>query len=969
MFTFKKSILLLLFLAISLIVSGTTYYVSNAGNDASNGLSVSASWRTIAKVNSFSFAAGDIILFNKGDTWYETLTVSSTGTNSHVITFGAYGSGNAPVISGFTTLTGWTNYGGGIYSKAISVQSTPNIVLLDGVNTPLGRTPNLSFTRGWPSNTPTVTSPSSTSVTCSGLQTSPSLVGADIVIRTAEWITERRTITSHSGNTVGYAATQYTPPAGAGCFIENDISCLDVYGEWCYRSGTIYMYFGNDNPTNHTIKISTRNNVITCSKNYMTFDGLVIEGGNTSSISLSGASYNTIQNSTIRYGGDFGIYGASSNYLTVTTSTIDNNNNSAITLGSECTNYRISYNTISNSGMIPGMGQSSDNDYNAIVAPGNYGLISHNNILNQGYDGIRWGGQATTISYNFINHSCQNKADGGGMYSYRDMNTAKVVDHNIVLNSMLQFYGWPTASTSRGSSHGIYCDGACNISITNNIIANCGGQGIFVNADQNITAQYNTIYNCNQSIYVYSEPGRAASNHVIRYNTLVAKTTAHVSPNNSFGQFCMYLASDISEADLHTFGTIDYNYYAFPIMNPASNYIFWYYYGGTYGDNSPGENIAQFYSALGYEQHATISSKTVSDTSQIHLVYNATTANKLFPLDAGYVDAQGTKYSGTITLLPYTALVLMVDPNPSAPPSSPVYVNSTVEDATPTLIEIDYSSTLANVLSNVNAFSVRVNSVSQNVESVVISGTSVILTLANEVTYGDVVTVAYTKPATNALVSASGIQVATMSAQSVTNKVNPVGPIYISSSIENSTPKILEINYDEILDNSVPDTSAFIVMVNGVRRIITSVAITGNKVFLTMAIPVVYDDNVTVSYLKPSNNQLKKATGELAVSFSSPQPVTNNCLSLANNSAKKSTMTIYPNPAQDYINVSFQEQKISLESQILRIFDLSGKLCLESILNSGNNNYHVFINLKSDIYIVQIVSGSIINFVQKLIVN
>jgi hypothetical protein len=126
---------------------------------------------------------------------------------------------------------------------------------------------------------------------------------------------------------------------------------------------------------------------------------------------------------------------------------------------------------------------------------------------------------------------------------------------------------------------------------------------------------------------------------------------------------------------------------------------------------------------------------------------------------------------------------------------------------------------------------------------------------------------------------------------------------------------------------------------------------------------------VTVSYLKPSNNQLKKATGELAVSFSSPQPVTNNCLSLANNSAKKSTITIYPNPARDYINVSFLEQEISLESQILRIFDLSGKLCLESILNSGNNNYHVLFNLKSGIYIVQIVSGSIINFVQKLIVN
>jgi hypothetical protein len=97
--------------------------------------------------------------------------------------------------------------------------------------------------------------------------------------------------------------------------------------------------------------------------------------------------------------------------------------------------------------------------------------------------------------------------------------------------------------------------------------------------------------------------------------------------------------------------------------------------------------------------------------------------------------------------------------------------------------------------------------------------------------------------------------------------------------------------------------------------------------------------------------------------------VTNNCLSLANNSAKKSTITIYPNPARDYFNVSFQEQERSLEHQILKIFDLSGKLCLESILNSGNNNYHVLFNLKSGIYIVQIVSGSIINFVQKLIVN
>jgi hypothetical protein len=56
-----------------------------------------------------------------------------------------------------------------------------------------------------------------------------------------------------------------------------------------------------------------------------------------------------------------------------------------------------------------------------------------------------------------------------------------------------------------------------------------------------------------------------------------------------------------------------------------------------------------------------------------------------------------------------------------------------------------------------------------------------------------------------------------------------------------------------------------------------------------------------------------------------------------------------------------------VQPQLLRIFDLSGTLFLESKINTGTSN-KVLINLKSGIYIVQIVSGSIINFVQKLIV-
>ena len=80
-----------------------------------------------------------------------------------------------------------------------------------------------------------------------------------------------------------------------------------------------------------------------------------------------------------------------------------------------------------------------------------------------------------------------------------------------------------------------------------------------------------------------------------------------------------------------------------------------------------------------------------------------------------------------------------------------------------------YNMTLANIVPAVSAFTVNVNSVARSVSSVAISGTKVLLTLGSPVVYGDVVTVAYTKPSTNPLQTTSGGQAATISAQPVTN--------------------------------------------------------------------------------------------------------------------------------------------------------------------------------------------------------
>jgi len=69
-----------------------------------------AAFATIATVNSYTYTSDDQILFKRGDTWQETLTVPSSGTSGHSIIFGAYGTGNPPTIDGkYTTALTWTD--------------------------------------------------------------------------------------------------------------------------------------------------------------------------------------------------------------------------------------------------------------------------------------------------------------------------------------------------------------------------------------------------------------------------------------------------------------------------------------------------------------------------------------------------------------------------------------------------------------------------------------------------------------------------------------------------------------------------------------------------------------------------------------------------------------------------------------------------------------------------------------------
>jgi len=137
-------------------------------------------WKSIDKLNSFfsNLQPGDSVLFKRGDVFYGSITVTKSGTGMSPIILGAYGTGGRPVINGLTTLSSWTPVSSGIYqSLCTSCSVNVNLVVVNGSQQPLGRSPNTGYL--------TYQSHSgNTSITDNNLSGTPNWTGAEVVIKT-----------------------------------------------------------------------------------------------------------------------------------------------------------------------------------------------------------------------------------------------------------------------------------------------------------------------------------------------------------------------------------------------------------------------------------------------------------------------------------------------------------------------------------------------------------------------------------------------------------------------------------------------------------------------------------------------------------------------------------------------------------------------------------------------------------------
>ncbi|HEV2397776.1 MAG TPA: hypothetical protein VGS27_12595 [Candidatus Sulfotelmatobacter sp.] len=106
----------------SVAAAATSYYVSSSsGSDANPGTQAQP-FQTLAKVNGLSLNPGDSVYLKRGDTWSEQLIPGSSGTSGNAITFDAYGTGAAPVLTPRINLSGatWVHNSGNVYTTTLS---------------------------------------------------------------------------------------------------------------------------------------------------------------------------------------------------------------------------------------------------------------------------------------------------------------------------------------------------------------------------------------------------------------------------------------------------------------------------------------------------------------------------------------------------------------------------------------------------------------------------------------------------------------------------------------------------------------------------------------------------------------------------------------------------------------------------------------------------------------------------------
>ncbi len=705
-------------------IQAETYHFSTSigddGRKTKEATNPSTPWKTLDKLNSFysSLKDGDVVLFKRGDVFYGSIMIAEKNRKkTTAVTFGAYGTGALPVITGLQKVTNWKSLGNGIYeSQNTMYPNNLNMVLLNNNVQPIGRWPKVSDT-----NNGYLTLQShvdTSSITSNAIAGAKSFVGGEVVIRKYQWILDRGIVNNQTATTVNYVPLvspnhinfTYEPLNGFGFFFQNHVNTLTTLGDWCYEKSTkkLKMYFGAVNPNMVDVQLACEESLVNMFYgNSIVFENIHFKGANANTINIIYSTNVTMNKCEISYSGVNGInvfngyyyfhkkdkkqkrgkgfYESNgytnnivpeglSNTFNITDNIISFTNNNAINAGNS-NSWIIRNNVINNTGLIRGMGLSGDAQYSAIQYIAANSVVEYNKIINTGYNGIHFVGNNVIIKNNEIDRFCMVKSDGGGIYTYGETGSERQISGNIISNGMADFYGTNLDPRSPGSSeaHGIYMDGnSNNVLIEKNTSFNNAHAGLFLGSTLNIVVKNNLLYNNKVAQMKAIDSKAPLENMNIQNNTLVARDSAQLVVS--------IVLAGLNSNPYYNIGTLDYNIYSRPLYEPQGVKTQGYPNSPSYANYPAGGigetmdatmNTALFYAleqwkaSTPWDRNSKRSPFTINDLSKLRFEYNASKSDKKVQLIGQYFDLDNNPRSGEITLAPYASIVLLKSDNGS----------------------------------------------------------------------------------------------------------------------------------------------------------------------------------------------------------------------------------------------------------------------------------------------------------------
>lgn len=558
---FTLSSLLLLWCSWQCLASN--YYLSTArGDDSRSPLEAQnpqTPWRTTAKLNAFfaELQPGDSILFNRGEVFFGTIQTSRSGSPLSPIVLGAYGQGEKPVISGFTTISSWKSIGGGIYeSPVLANQSAVNLVVINGINQAMGRYPNASAGNKGYLN---FESHGSNFIVDEQLSSSINWANAELVLRSTRYTIDKVKITSHSKKRLNFSAA--VPNGlinGYGYFVQNHLKTLDRFGEWFYNPSTkkLNVFLGSNNAANFKVEVGTIDVLIEPRTSNLVIDNLTIRGANRYGVFCDWSNLHNLKitNSQILYSGIDAIQLSGRSNFVLENCSINYSNSKAVNLNYNNPHAVLKNNTIRNSGIDPGMilGQSYG------IVSYTKGLVAQNNtIINTGYAGIRFFGDSNLIKNNLIDTFCTILDDGAGIYTWTGGNNTLFFKRSIIGNIVLNGLAAPEGTNDLNylPAEGIYLDdNSTNVEVFDNTVANCKNNGIFVHNSRILQIQNNLLFNNGiQLLTVHDHLAGPVSDLTVTDNQFFSKKQEQVSA------YYKSLTNDFA-----SLGNFSGNYYARP---------------------------------------------------------------------------------------------------------------------------------------------------------------------------------------------------------------------------------------------------------------------------------------------------------------------------------------------------------------------------------------------------------------------